>query len=94
MLKRNGKIILNRLSIKKNYDSKSFNILSTKIDSLQLIYSNIISIDTDKFEVIKLSSIDMNVNYSNQAYSKIEPSFPILTDDHLLDYGKKVTFNE
>lgn len=78
----------------KFYDSKSFNILSTKIDSLQLIYSNMISIDTDKFEVIKLSSIDMNVNYSNQAYSKIEPSFPILTDDHLLDYGKKVTFNE
>ncbi len=39
-----------------------FNILSTKIDSLQLIYSDMISIDTDKFEKVKLSSIDMNVN--------------------------------
>ena len=79
---------------KEFYDSKSFNILSTKIDSLQLIYSDMISIDTDKFEKVKLSSIDMNVNYSNQAYSKIEPSFPILTDDDLLDYGKKVSFND
>jgi hypothetical protein len=79
---------------KEFYDSKSFNILSTKIDSLQLIYSDMISIDTDKFEKVKLSSIDMNVNYSNQPYSKIEPSFPILTDDDLLDYGKKVSFND
>lgn len=78
----------------KFYDSESFNTLSSKIDSLQLIYSDMVKIDTDKFEKIKLSSIDMNVNYSNQAYSKIEPGFPILTDDHLLDYGKKVTFND
>ena len=78
----------------KFYDSESFNTLSLKIDSLQLNYSDMVKIDTDKFEKIKLSSIDMNVNYSNQAYSKIEPGFPILTDDHLLDYGKKVTFND
>ena len=76
------------------YDSKSFKSLSKKVDSLQIIYSDMIKIDTDKFEKIKLSSIDMNVNYSNQAYSKIEPGFPILTDDHLLDYGEKVTFND
>jgi len=36
----------------------------------------------------------MNVNYSNQAYSKLEPSFPVLTNDHILDYGKKVKFGE
>ena len=67
--------------------------LVSKIDSLQKSYSNIIKIDTDKFEQIKLTGIDMNVIYTNQAYPLIEPSFPILTDDHLLDYGKKYNFN-
>ena len=70
-----------------------FKSLSSKIDSLQKHYSGIIKIDTDKFEQIKLTSIDMNVIYTNQAYPLIEPSFPILTDDHVLDYGQKHTFN-
>ena len=68
-------------------------IMSSKIDSLQKIYSNIIKIDTDKFEKIKLTNIDLNVIYTNQAYPLFEPSFPVLTDDHLLDYGKKYNFN-
>ena len=69
---------------------EAFIKLVFKIDSLQKKYSNIIKIDTDKFEKIKLTSIDMNVIYTNQAYPLIEPSFPILTDDHLLDYGKNI----
>ena len=73
--------------------SKDFNIMTSKIDSLQKHYSSIIKIDTDKFEKIKLTNIDLNVIYTNQAYSLFEPSFPILTDDHLLDYGEKFNFN-
>tara|TARA_B100000212_G_scaffold187891_1_gene141738 strand:+ start:1100 stop:2581 length:1482 start_codon:yes stop_codon:yes gene_type:complete len=74
-------------------DKEAFIKLSSKVDSLQKLHSNIIKIDTDKFEQIKLTSIDMNVIYTNQAYPLIEPSFPILTDDHVLDYGQKHTFN-
>ena len=70
-----------------------FKAICSKIDSLQQHYSGIIKIDTDKFEKIQLTSIDLNVIYTNQAYSQFEPSFPILTDDHLLDYGKKYNFN-
>ena len=76
----------------KGIDS-GLKIISSKVDSLQKIYSNIIRIDTDKFEKIKLTNIDLNVIYTNQAYPLFEPSFPILTDDHLLDYGKKYNFN-
>jgi len=77
------------------YDkTEPLNVISEKIDSLQIVYSDMIKIDTDKFEKIQLSSIDMNVNYSNQAYTKLEPSFPILTDDHVLDYGQKVSFDD
>ena len=32
--------------------------------------------------------------FLNQPYSKLEPDFPILTDDHLLDYGSKVVFSD
>jgi len=77
--------------------SKKENVLrliDDAIDSLQIYYSDIVKIDTDKFEQIQLSRIDMNVRYSNQPYSKMEPDFPILTNDHLLDYGKKEIFNE
>ena len=80
--------IINGLS-----DKEAFKMLSSKIDSLQKLYSSIIKIDTDKFEQIKLTSIDMNVIYTNQAYPLIEPSFPILTDDHVIDYGQKYNFN-
>ena len=72
---------------------EAFIKLASKIDSLQKLHSDIIKIDTDKFEQIKLTSIDMNVIYTNQAYPLIEPSFPILTDDHVLDYGQKYNFN-
>ena len=65
-----------------------------KLDSLQNHYSSIIKIDTDKFEKINLSTVDMSVTYSNQPYAKLEPDFPILTDDHRLDYGEKVVFND
>lgn len=68
--------------------------LIERVDSLQNLYSDIIKIDTDKFEIINLSKVDMNVIYSNQPYAKLEPDFPIITDDHILNYGKKVSFND
>ena len=74
-------------------DKKLSKILVSKIDSVQNIYSNIIKIDTDKFEQIKLTNIEMNVIYTNQSYPIFEPEFPILTDDHKLDYGQKHVFN-
>ena len=88
-----SEVIKNMLIKNLSADDNEFKILSAKIDSLQKQYSNIIKIDTDKFEKIKLTSIDLNVIYTNQAYPLFEPSFPILTDDHLLDYGKKYNFN-
>ena len=86
------------LNINKSLGEKSFmsrtpgkkQIMLT--DSLQIKYSNIIKIDTGKFEKIKLSNTDMSVMYSNQAYAKLEPNFPIITNDHILDYGEKVSF--
>jgi hypothetical protein len=89
--------------IKKNYSEANqgdLNMLGNKlpntplinkIDSLQIAYSKKIKINTIKFEKIQLSSIDLFAMYSNQPYHSLEPPFPILTNDHLLDYGTILT---
>ncbi len=85
-------------SFQKNSNSNNrknkYKLITNKIDSLQKIYSNKIKINTDKFEEIELLSIDLFGMYSNQAYNNLEPPFPILTDDHLLDYGSKIVTND
>ena len=85
-------------SFQKNSNSNDRNnqykLITNKIDSLQKAYSNKIKINTDKFEEIELLSIDLFGMYSNQAYNNLEPPFPILTNDHLLDYGSKIVTNE
>jgi hypothetical protein len=85
-------------SFQKNPNSNNRNnqykLITNKIDSLQKAYSNKIKINTDKFEEIELLSIDLFGMYSNQAYNNLEPPFPILTNDHLLDYGSKIVAND
>ena len=77
-----------------NDQKNKYKLITNKIDSLQKVYSNKIKINTDKFEEIELLSIDLFGMYSNQAYNNLEPPFPILTDDHLLDYGSKIGTND
>ena len=74
----------------KNY----INVIETKlkpyIDSLQIKYSDQIEIDTEEFNKIKLTKIDLFVTYNNEAYPMVVPPFPQLTTDQRLDYGKKM----
>ena len=67
------------------------NYLNHFVDSLQNKYSSVIKIDVDKYNQIELTRIDMNVNYYNEAYSRVVPSFPIVTTDNKLNYGSKMT---
>lgn len=64
------------------------NLLNPLVDSLQKKYSTKIIIDTELFNSIKLSTIDMAVNFVNAPFSTVVPSFPLVTTDHKLDYGK------
>ena len=72
--------------------SKASSIEETDIESNKMIASAKL-IDHLSTFVNWPKKIDLNVIYTNQAYPQFEPSFPILTDDHLLDYGKKYNFN-
>jgi len=64
--------------------------MNPKMDSLQNVYSDQIEINIDAFEKIKLTSTDMMVIQRGVPYPILVPSFPILTSDNKLDYGKRV----
>ena len=67
------------------------NFMNPIVDSLQGKYSDKIQINIDAFEKIKLTQTDMMVIQRGVPYPIIVPSFPILTSDNKLNYGK--TFN-
>ena len=62
------------------------------VDSLQTVYSDQIEINTDLFESIELTSIDMTVIQHGVPFPKVVPPFPIFTNDNRLDYGRKKEF--
>ena len=60
------------------------------IDKLQDKYDKNIFINTDLFEKIKISKVDMFVTQNNVPYPIMVPNFPSYTDDSYLDYGSKI----
>ena len=64
--------------------------LNPFIDSLQSKYSAVIKIDTEHWEKIQSTKINMFALQKNVPYPIIVPSFPLVTTDHALDYGKKM----
>ena len=61
------------------------------VDSLLEHYHEKIQINMDAFEKIKLTQTDMMVIQRGVPYPIIVPSFPVITSDNKLNYGK--TFN-
>ena len=49
-----------------------------------------VEINTDELEKIQLTRIDMFAIQQNVPFPIIVPSFPLLTTDHRLDYGRKI----
>ncbi len=74
----------------KNYPNIFKNDLNPYIRSLQEKYSDKIGIDTDAFEKIKLTGIDMIALQKNMPFPIVVPSFPIVTTLNKLNYGKKM----
>lgn len=64
--------------------------LNPLVDELQSKYSGNIEINTDLLESIQLSRIDLFALYEDQPYPMVVPPFPLLTTDHLIDYGRKL----
>jgi len=66
------------------------NYLNAYVDSLQKKYSDVIEVDVEAYDKIKLTRIDMSVIQQNVPFPKIVPSFPLVTTDNKLDYGRKM----
>jgi len=66
------------------------NFLNPHVDLLQKKYADIIEVDVEAFNNIKLTRIDMSVTQQNVPFVKPVPSFPLVTTDNRLDYGKKM----
>ncbi|MBN2282121.1 MAG: hypothetical protein JXQ65_16175 [Candidatus Marinimicrobia bacterium] len=64
--------------------------LNPLVDSLQTKYSENIWIDTDRFNDISLTKIDLFALQNNVPYPVVVPGFPVITDDTKLDYGQKM----
>jgi hypothetical protein len=78
----------------EDFSSDYFSIIKESlnpfVDDLQKKYNDLIEINTDIFEEIELTRIDMFVLQKNMPFPELVPQFPLITTDHNLDYGKKM----
>ncbi len=68
--------------------------LNPLVDNLQAKYAPEIAIDLAAFEKIQLTGIDLVAIQNNVPYPIVEPHFPLITTDHLLDYGQRLDRNK
>ena len=64
--------------------------LNKYVDSLQAKYSDVVEVNMDAFNKIKLLRVNMSVIQNNVPFAKPVPGFPQITTDFRLDYGKKM----
>ena len=79
------------LSVQNNEDH--LNVMGDYIGMLQEKYSRQITINFRQFNKINLSHIDMVALKPSAPYSHPVPSFPILTQDHNINYGKEISLS-
>jgi hypothetical protein len=63
------------------------NYMTPYINSLQKKYNEEIKINIEEFENIELTSIDLIALRPDQPFPIVTPSFPLVTNNHRLDYG-------
>ncbi len=64
--------------------------LNPYITELQKKYSDYISVNVEEFNNIQLTRLDMIVMQTNVPFHVMVPSFPQVTTNYKLDYGKKM----
>ena len=79
------------LSIENDVDH--LNVMDDYIGVLHKKYSDHIEINFRQFDKINLSRIDMVALKPSVPYAHPVPSFPILTQDHSIDYGKEFSLS-
>lgn len=65
-------------------------ILNPYVDELQKKFSDIIEVNVEEFNKLNLTRTDMFVTQSDVPFPLVVPSFPQLTTDYKLDYGRRM----
>lgn len=74
----------------KNYLQVIDRDLNPYFAALRQKHGGEIEINTDEFEKIELTRIDMFATQDNVPFPVVVPSFPLLTTHNMLDYGRKM----
>ncbi len=74
-----------------NYMNVLHEDLNPYVRSLQKKYSDMIEINADLLKNITLTRIDMFALQKSEAYPIVVPQFPVMTDEHLMDYGRDLS---
>jgi len=85
--------ILKEKGLSIENDEGHLNVMDDYIGMLQDKYSSQTMINFRQFNKINLSHIDMVALKPSAPYSHPVPSFPILTQDHSIDYGKEFSLS-
>lgn len=64
--------------------------LNPYVEQLQRKYHSLIEINTDVFAKTPATRIDMVVTQKGVPFPVVVPSFPLITSNHQLDYGRKM----
>jgi hypothetical protein len=85
---------LKALGKQNSFENKYLQIieadLNPYVDHLQAKYDGEIEIDADVFEKIALTNRAMDADRRHEPFAVMVPSFPVVTTDHQLDYGRKM----
>ncbi len=77
----------------RNFKQHMMEIIEKKlnpyINRLQQKYYKKITLDFDTFEDIQLTTIDLFVKQPEMPYKYVVPMFPVVTNDHMLEYVRK-----
>ena len=76
-----------------NNQDQWLEFMNPVIDSLQAVYAQQIEINMEAFESIELTATDMIVTQRGVPYPVVVPSFPIITTDNRIDYGKDMIWD-
>ncbi len=87
-------VVLREMGVEGNFAKNYYKIIDKDLApynaELRNKYKDRIEINTDEFEKIQLTRIDMFVTERNAPFPIVVPNFPLLTTHNMLDYGRKM----
>jgi len=76
-------------NLKSGKMNEIFSIMNPIVENLQKKFADEIELNIEELDKIDLTNINLEVIQPSEAYPKVVPGFPVVTDLHSLNYGNK-----